>query len=259
MAMQSLEELIEQYGQKVYNLGFRFTGSREDSEDIVQDTFLEVYKGLQDFRGESKIYTWIYRIAYNKCIQRYKANPKRPAVTLKENIEALKDNIPNEVAEWFELPERAALMLELLAEIHRLCNHFLLYGLTDNQRAVYIMRNILGLSYSEIAEIVGTSENVVKARLNRARESLSELVAQKDKTCLWLNENKTSCCKSRIGAALAMDSDLLRRVKTQAFQAGYITREEMGLPAPRTVDELFKKFPELVYHAKDLPLRILHN
>lgn len=255
MAALQLDELMERYSQKVYNLAFRFSGSREDSEDIVQETFLEVHKGLDGFRGESQVYTWIYRIAYNKCIQLHKSKPGCQVVITNETIEAMKDRIPNEVAEWFEIPERSALMLELLAEIRRLCNHFLIYRLPDNQRATYIMRNILGLSYSEIAEITGTSENVVKARLNRARNSLSELVYQKNSTCLWLNENKTNCCKSRIGFALAMDNDLLRRVKAQAYQAGYLKKEEMGPPAAQTIDDLFGKFPELIYYAKDIPQR----
>lgn len=250
---------MERYGQKVYNLAFRFTGNREDSEDIVQETFLEVHKGLDGFRGESKIYTWIYRIAYNKCIQLSKSKPNSKIIIANETIEAMKDRIPNEVVEWFEVPERSALMLELLAEIRRLCNHFLLYKLPDHQRAAYIMRNILGLSYSEIAEITGTSANVVKARLNRARNSLFELVAERDKTCLWRSENKTDCCKSRIGYALAMDNDLLRRVRAQAYQQGYLKKEEMGPPAAQTIDELFGKFPELIYYAKDIPQLSSYN
>lgn len=258
MIDEYFEELIDQYGKKVYNLAFRLTGSREDSEDIMQDTFLEVYKGLEAFRGESKVYTWIYKIAYNHCIRLYKSKSKPMLIqSLDENIHEA-ESLMADKANWFEDPEESAITTALLKEIRSLCNYFLIYRLPENQRTVYIMRVMFSLSPQEISDIIGCSENAVKARLNRARKSLAELVAQKNKTCQWLNQAKTDCCRSRLGIALTMDYDLLTRVKTQAFGAGLIGRAEMEPPAKQSIDELFKRFPELSCHTDRLyalPLR----
>lgn len=76
MEQISIEEMVQTYGKKVYNLAYRLIGNKQDAEDITQETFLQVYRSLDKFRGESAIYTWIYRIAVNNSLQRAKSNLK---------------------------------------------------------------------------------------------------------------------------------------------------------------------------------------
>ncbi len=240
--------LVDQYGKKVYNLAFRITGSRQDAEDVTQETFMQVYKSRDTFKGESSMYTWIYRIALNNSLILKKKMSKAYIASLDEKIEVFKDDIPEEVQEWYTNPEKAAYISELLSEIRHGCLHFLSFRLPENQRVVYVMRNILDFSYKEISEITGISENVVKARLNRAR---ANLVAYFSNRCQWLSEDSTCSCKSRIGFALAYDPEILKRVKAQAFEAGIISKSELESVYKPSVDELYRKFPMLEYRGKD--------
>jgi RNA polymerase sigma-70 factor, ECF subfamily len=251
--VENIEELIDIYGKKVFNLAFRVTGNREDAEDVVQETFLQVHKNLDNFRGESSVYTWIYKIALNNCLKAKKVLDKAYVESLDEKIEIFKDDIPNEVQEWYNDPEKAVLINDLLGEIRHGCMHFLSFRLPENQRVVYILRNVLGFSYKEISEILEISENVIKARLSRARENLLEFFGNR---CQWLTENNTCTCKSRIGFALAFDTEMLKRVKMQAYEAGLIKKSDMKHVASQSIDELFKKFPLLEYKVKDIKEKI---
>lgn len=252
--MESIEILIDKYGEKVFNLAFRITGNREDAEDVVQETFLQVYKNLDNFRGESSVYTWIYKIALNNCLKAKNVMDKAYVESLDEKIEMFKDDIPYEVREWYNDPEKAALIKELLTEIRHGCMHFLSFRLPENQRIVYIMRNVLGFSYKDISQVLEIEESVIKARLNRARENLIEFFG---KRCQWLTENNTCTCKSRIGFALAYDTEMLSRVKMQAYEVGLIKKSEMDHVTTQSIDELFKQFPMMEYKVNKLKEKII--
>ncbi len=241
-------ELIDQYGKKVYNLAFRITGSRQDAEDVSQETFLQVYKNLLSFKGESTIYTWIYKIALNTCFRLKKKMSKEYVESLDEKIALFQDDIPKEIQEWYLAPEKAAYINELLREIRHGCLHFLSFRLPETQRVVYVMRNILDFSYKEISEITGIDENVIKARLNRARATLMEYFS---KRCQWLTEDSTCSCKSRIGFALAYDPEILKRVTAQALEIGIVSKSDLESVYRPSIDELYKKFPMIEYWGKD--------
>ena len=249
MADLDINELIDQYGKKVYNLAFRITGSKADAEDVSQETFMQVYQSLDSFKGKSDIYTWIYKIALNNCFKLKKKMSKAYVESLDEKIEIFKDDIPEEVHEWYSNPEKAIYINELLSEIRHGCLHFLSFRLPENQRIVYVMRNILDFSYREISEILGIGENVIKARLNRARTNLVEFFSNR---CQWLTEDSTCSCKSRIGFALAYDPEILKRVKEQAVEAGIVSRSDLEADYKQSIDELYKKFPMIEYWGKDI-------
>lgn len=238
------DSLVEQYSQRVFNLAYRITGTRQDAEDVVQDTFLQAYEHRAGFRGDSDVFTWLFRIAFNNCMKLKKRMSRASVESLDEKVELFKDDIPLEVQQWYENPEKAAWINELLAEIRHGCLHFLSFRLPENQRIVYIMRNVLDFSYAEIAGILGIGENVVKARLNRARRSLAEYFS---KRCQWLTDDHTCTCRTRIGFALAYDTEMLKRVREQAAVAGTDGGASRAL---YTVDELYGMFPEFQYQYK---------
>ncbi len=244
-----INELIDEYGKKVYNLAFRITGSREDAEDVSQETFIQVYQNIDRFKGESNIYTWIYKIALNNCLKLKKKMSKAYVESLDVKIEMFKNNIPEEVQEWYSNPEKAIYISELLREIRHGCLHFLSFRLPENQRIVYVMRNILDFSYKEISEVLGIGENVIKARLNRARANLVEFFS---KRCQWLTEDSTCSCKSRIGFALMYDPEILKRVKDQALEVGIVSKSDLEAVYKPSIDELYKKFPMMEYWGKDI-------
>lgn len=239
-----INEIIDKYSKKVFNLAYRITGSRADAEDIVQETFMQVYENLGSFKGESNIYTWIYKIALNNCLKLKKKMDKAYVESLDRKVEEYKDDVPAEVEEWYASPEKAVYINELLTEIRHGCMHFLSFRLPENQRIVYVMRNVLDFSYKEISEVLGIGENVIKARLNRARASLLEFFGSR---CQWLTTENTCTCRSRIGFALALDPEILRRVKAQALEAGIIGEAELNSVYKQSIDELYRKFPMIEY------------
>lgn len=252
-------ELIYFYSGKVYNLAFRYTNSIEDSEDIVQETFLQVYRHLNDFREESSVYTWIYKIAINNCRQLKKIQSKTLTKSLEDQIEAGKNDISFEVNEWFDNPEESLLMIELLLKIRQFCYQFLILRLPDNQRIVFIMRNILELSYKDIAEITETSENIVKARLSRARGCLTKLITEKKTSCAWQIENSNLCCRTKVGYILGMDNELLKKIKQQAYESGLMSREDLKPVVSRSIDKLFEKYPRLENKIDKLKEKIVYS
>lgn len=249
MDKSDINSLIDKYGKRVYNLAFRVTGNRPDAEDVAQETFMQVYQNIDSFKGESDIYTWIYKIALNNCLKLKKKMSKAYVESLDEKIEMFKDEIPAEVQEWYNDPEKAVYISELLGEIRHGCLHFLSFRLPENQRIVYVMRNVLDFSYKEMSEILGISENVIKARLNRARANLVDFFS---KRCQWLTEDSTCSCHTRIGFALAYDPEILKRVRSQAVEAGIISKEEVSSVYKHSIDELYKKFPMIDYWGKDI-------
>lgn len=244
-----MNELVEKYSRKVFNLAYRITGNRPDAEDVVQETFLQVFRHLDSFKGESAVYTWIYKIALNNCLKLKKKMDKVYVESLDEKVEMFKDDIPAEVQEWYKDPEKAAHIHELLTQIRTGCLHFLSFRLPENQRIVYILRNVLDFSYRDISEILGIDENVVKARLNRARASLMEFFSHR---CQWLTEDNTCTCHSRIGFALALDPEILRKVQAQAVEAGLVSEEEVRAVYKPSIDDLYRKFPMLEYRNQEL-------
>lgn len=238
---REFDGLVDKYGSKVFNLAYRMTGNRQDAEDIMQETFIQVYKNLGNFRGESTIYTWIYRIALN-CTFRYSAKAEQAYIEqLEGKIQYFEDRIPSEVRDWFDDPEKAVLMSELTREIREGCQQIVMQKLPEAQRIVFIMRVILDFSYNEISEILGLSKNVIKARLNRARFSLLKHFEEK---CEWYLKNEPGpCCKAKIGFALAQDTEVLKRVYENVRE--YSVDKQGQEFNRKSIDYIYQKFPLL--------------
>jgi hypothetical protein len=122
----------------------------------------------------------------------------------------LSDDIPPQVREWSNNPEKAYLMNELVGAIRKECMFFMTNILTEDQRTVYILKNVLDFSYEEISEILDISKEVIKARLNRARKNLIDHFKNR---CRWINPSNPCTCESRVGFGLVYDPELLRRVE----------------------------------------------
>ena len=244
--------LVDTYSRRVFNLAFRITGSRQDAEDVVQDTFLQVFRGLSDFRGESEVYTWIYRIALNASLKfRRKFGNEASIDALEEQIESFREDVPEEVRQWMEDPAKAVYLQALLSEINQGCLHFMTNRVTDAQRVVYVMRAILDFTYEEIAAVLEVPESVVKSRLHRAHAKLEKYFSGR---CQWRDPDHGTCsCQSRIGFALSMDPEILRRVRMQALKTetdavylGYVARQV------QSISELYRRLPTLEYKAESV-------
>ncbi|WP_025745942.1 RNA polymerase sigma factor [Kallotenue papyrolyticum] len=155
---QAFNELVRRYQDLIFRLGVRLLGSVEDAEDAAQDIFLRAYTRLSTFRGQSSFKTWLVRLAINTCLtQRARQRP----------LEAL----PGELIDGALSVEDQVLQAEAMARLHQA-----LQALPPQQRVAVVLRDLEGLSYREIAEIVAVPEATARVWAFRGRERLKELL-----------------------------------------------------------------------------------
>jgi RNA polymerase sigma-70 factor (ECF subfamily) len=159
------EELVRKYQDRVYNLCRYMLRDPQDAQDAAQDVFLKAYKGLKNFRPEASLYTWLYRIAVNTCLD-YKRKARRDALKNEPLPEDLPwtEPFPAELYESLENTEAIQVALQKLPE---------------KLRAAIVLREIEGLSYEEIADVLHASVGTVKSRISRAREELHRLLQKR--------------------------------------------------------------------------------
>ena len=165
----AFSELLRRYERKIFRLALHITQNREDAEDVLQETFLKAYEHLDQFQGQSKFYTWIVRIAVNQALMKLRKRKSDRSVSLDETIDTGEDNLSREIAAWDENPEQKYSRDELQRILTSAID-----GLAPIYRAVFVLRDIDGLSTEEAAEALELSVPAVKSRLLRARLQLRE-------------------------------------------------------------------------------------
>ena len=169
-SLTAFEELISSYEKRIYNYCLRMTNSREDAEDLTQEVFVRVYKSLKRFRGKSQLSTWIYRIAHNICIDRYR---KTRLVTISLSQPKGEDDEGEiELPAGNPSPEEEAMRLELKKHLLKSISE-----LPPKYRSVIVLRDIQNYSYDEIAEILRLPLGTVKSHISRARAALRKAVS----------------------------------------------------------------------------------
>jgi RNA polymerase sigma-70 factor (ECF subfamily) len=165
----AFSELVKRYEGKVFRLAHHVTQNREDAEDVLQETFLKAYEHLDQFRGDSKFYTWIVRIAVNQALMKLRRRKSDKAVSLDETIDTGEDNLVREVAAWDENAEQLYSREEIAGILDSAVQ-----SLEPLYRSVFVLRDIEDLSTEETAEALELSVPAVKSRLLRARLQLRE-------------------------------------------------------------------------------------
>jgi len=159
-------ELVEQYENKPYNFGMKMCGNVQDSEDMVQDTFLNVFRYLKDFRYETRFKNWLYRIATNTCIKKKRKSKYAPDREL-----SFEEFLPDEVEQRAtELPDWVSIPSDDLLddELSRVINDAIL-DLPEKYRLVLVLRDKEEFSTEEAAQILSLTPANIKVRLHRAR------------------------------------------------------------------------------------------
>ena len=162
-------ELVRRYEGKIFRLAQHVTQNREDAEDVLQETFLKAYEHLDQFKGDSKFYTWIVRIAVNQALMKLRRRKTDKSVSLDETIDTGEDTITREIAAWDEDPEQRFSREELGEILDTAVD-----SLEPPYRSVFVLRDIEELSTEETAEALNLSVTAVKSRLLRARLQLRE-------------------------------------------------------------------------------------
>lgn len=165
-------QLLDDFQQKVFSTCISFVPNKEDAEDIAQDVFIEVFKSISKFKGDSKLSTWIYRITTNKCLEfiRKKNTKKRFAF-----LESITGNaIPMDKTNYFTEMNHPGILLvnkELNAALFKAIN-----SLPENQSVVFTLNKIDGKSYQEVAEITKRSLSSVESIMFRAKKNLQKVL-----------------------------------------------------------------------------------
>jgi RNA polymerase sigma-70 factor (ECF subfamily) len=161
--LRTFEELVSEYENKIYTLCYRYMGNEEDAYDMAQEAFIKAFRALKSFQGKSSFSTWLYRVAANVCLDELRRRQRRiSAISIDEPVadadvsREFIDNGPG-VTEIYEQKELSAYIQEILNKMKPI------------HKSVIIMRDIMELSYEEIAEVLNCSTGTVKSRLSRAR------------------------------------------------------------------------------------------
>jgi len=156
------EELVHRYQGPMYRLALRMLGNRADAEDVLQEVFLSVWRRLDQLADDGAFVAWLYRMTTNRCLNVIRARRPGSDVELDEQPSGSPDASPDRAAEV------SAQLTELTTALSRL---------TAEQRACWLLREVHGRSYDEIAQILGTTGTAVRGRIARARVQLAEVMA----------------------------------------------------------------------------------
>jgi len=162
----AFDSIVEEYGDFVYNLTYRVLGNQADAEDAAQDAFIAAYRNFHRFRGESKVSTWLYRIAVNAALMKLRRDRNPRQLT-----QPVDDELP--IPSPRQGPEGEALNSELREHLEEG-----LESLSENLKMAVILRDIQGLSNEEAAEVLEISVSSLKARLHRGRVLLRQHLQQ---------------------------------------------------------------------------------
>jgi len=167
------KELVERYNQRLLNFIYRLIGDRERSEDLVQETFIRVYKHLRRFDTSKKFSTWVYTIASNLAKNELRNRSRNPIVLFQHIVKDWEDDHkPLEFIDNSKRPDDLFMRRHMKEVIEKAVEK-----LPANHRVVFVLRETEGKSYEEIAEITNCSLGTVKSRLNRARNNFAALIA----------------------------------------------------------------------------------
>ena len=170
----AFEELLGRYEDKVFRLAYRILRNETDAKEILQETFVSIWRKLDTFKGDSQFGSWVYRIATNAALMRLRAHRRHPEVSTEELPIGYLDNYgtPMPAGEnWSKRPDDELQSSELRSHIQAAVD-----ALPDIYRTVFVIRDVEGLSTEETADVLGISVPTVKTRLHRARIALRDAI-----------------------------------------------------------------------------------
>jgi len=160
----AFRQLVERYQRRVYQLALGMMKDADEAMDISQETFVRVHRYLPTFKGDSSFFTWTYRIAMNLCLDAQRRRNRGERIDVSEGDEAEIEAAMDPPSAALAGPQRAALNSELKDKIEDA-----LAGLSENHRAILLLREVEGLSYEELAKVLGIRKGTVMSRLFHAR------------------------------------------------------------------------------------------
>ncbi|MBP1757946.1 MAG: polymerase subunit sigma [Firmicutes bacterium] len=164
-------QLVQLYQRPIYNLAFRMTGNPEDAEELTQTAFLNAWRGLGRFQEDATFFTWLYRLATNACIDFLRHEKRRFTVLQTVSLDDEERQTAAYLPDYKNAPEERALQRDLHETLSKA-----MQALSHEHREILIQREIDGLSYQEIAELLDLELGTVKSRIARARLALRRIL-----------------------------------------------------------------------------------
>jgi len=157
-------ELVDRYKQMVYTLAYKIVKNREDAEEVAQDTFVKAYNALNDFKGDSKFSTWLYKIAYYRSLDYLKKNKRRVETTKIDISEEYNIASLDDALDALEAKDRTEIIKHAIQK------------LPGEDSVLITLYYFETLSMNEISKVMGISPNTVKVRLFRGRKRLAKIL-----------------------------------------------------------------------------------
>ena len=170
----AFEQLLDRYEDKIFRLAYRFVRNETEAKEVLQDTFLSIWRKLDTFKGDSQFGSWLYRVAANTALMRLRAQRRHPEVSTEELPAGYLDTfgaLPPTGENWAKRPDDELQSDELRRHIQSATD-----ALPEIYRTVFLLRDVEGLSTEETAEILDISVPTVKTRLHRARIALRDTI-----------------------------------------------------------------------------------
>lgn len=181
--MDKPETIYNKYGKKIYNLAYRMTGDKDDANDITQETFFQAFKSIDQFKGESQLYTWLFRIAKNNCIRFVEKKQKTTFISLQELVDQASSPVSEELSE----NEKSSYIIQ----VKNGCLSGLLRCLSLQQRLVFILNVLLELPIEQVAGVIDKSENATRILVYRSKQNIKEYLCRN--CSLYDSENPCRC------------------------------------------------------------------
>ena len=165
---RAFDELVRRYQEKVYRLSYKILRNEDDASEALQDAFLSAYRGLGSFKSESTFSTWLYRVATNASLMKYRKR-REGHVSLEQSQSANRESEPLQIPDWTQQPMQDLLDSETRQEMEEG-----IAKLPEELRTVFVLRDLEEKSNAEVAEILELTVAAVKSRLHRARIALRD-------------------------------------------------------------------------------------
>jgi len=214
----AFEPLVERYRQRVFRLAFQLLRDREEAWDCAQEAFVRAFHSLSSFRGQSAFYTWLFRITVNIATDRQRARGAQARAFGAERVS--EEEWKRTMADSGARPDQAAVQSEQRDRIRRALD-----SLPPKARTIIMLGDVEGLSYREIADVLGCPIGTVMSRLHNARKRLKALLGPMLALLFWF-------CLSLVGIAVPMaDAQPMIRFGVRVLQASNIPQSAQA-PAP---------------------------
>jgi RNA polymerase sigma-70 factor (ECF subfamily) len=166
--LATFEQLVRNYQPYAFSLAMKFLSDETEAVDVVQESFIRVWKHIDRYDPAQRFTTWLYRIVSNLCVDRFRSLKRSRSLFLSRDRDSVTDDLPDE-RDWAAMYSH-----EQLAEIVRT----LACGLSEKQRLVFTLRDLHDLTVEEVVEITGLSRGSVKTNLHYARKSIRDTLVR---------------------------------------------------------------------------------